>query len=411
MISCAHNIAIIRTNLSNFCVILCINNLAHFKQALLEHLVFFLQSFHRLRQLVLCFLLLAGFFLCGQFFGSVTDVLLDRNLFHPFLLCLNAGAVHDLLHVLSAVRILGHGLQVPLFLHAFHGGVLHRLGAAHQIPKRQVRGLNGCTVLVNDLHASFLLPLRHAVPDVNIVGGGLHRATCAVDCIGAGSIESTVILIQVPDVAITIRDSANVFRGSKSSITAWFINGQHAAIGRTCDVRQTSLHRASCCVSSAGTHQHPLRCNLLPCAAKQGGRAGGVGALVDAAHGMVCKLLHFKKPVYLFPCVVVGQVGLLYAVFPRARVAVPRPDGIGRADHCPPAVFSHRYSRLEGFRRGIPTLCTNGDGAHLLEIFFGALQVLGGLRFGRFCGGLACSGGFFTCQTLCRTFFCFFCGV
>ena len=50
---------------------------------------------HRLRQLVLCFLLFACFFLRGQLFGGVADVFLDGHFLHPFLLRLNAGAVND----------------------------------------------------------------------------------------------------------------------------------------------------------------------------------------------------------------------------------------------------------------------------------------------------------------------------
>nr|DAK66527.1 MAG TPA: hypothetical protein [Caudoviricetes sp.] len=43
IISCAHNIAIISTILSIFCVILCIHDLRHFQQTLCKHFVFFLK--------------------------------------------------------------------------------------------------------------------------------------------------------------------------------------------------------------------------------------------------------------------------------------------------------------------------------------------------------------------------------
>ena len=75
-------------------MILCIHNLAHFKQALLEHLVFFfqrlvifLQRFQRLGQLVQSFLLLAGFlllfFALRQLLRRVADVPLDGQLLGP----------------------------------------------------------------------------------------------------------------------------------------------------------------------------------------------------------------------------------------------------------------------------------------------------------------------------------------
>nr|DAO93817.1 MAG TPA: hypothetical protein [Caudoviricetes sp.] len=282
MISCAHNIAIINTILSIFCVILCINNLAHFKQALLEHLVFFLQCLHRLRQLLPGFGLFACFFLRGQLFGGVADVLLDGHLFNPFLLCLNAGTVNDLLHVLATVRILGHGLPVPLFLHALYGGVGDLFGAGGQVAKGQVGVFHDRAGLVNDLHRSKPPFSCHALPDVHIVGGGLHGGAAAVDGVGLGRIQTELIYLSIVVVcARTCEPVGSSDRTGYSMFTNAYIRDK-----RACDIGQTRLNSGACCVAAASTHQYPVLRNLLPCTAEQCGRACTCGALVDAAHGV-----------------------------------------------------------------------------------------------------------------------------
>nr|DAE13702.1 MAG TPA: hypothetical protein [Siphoviridae sp. ctQqU1] len=285
MISCAHNIAIIRTNLSNFCVILCINNLAHFKQALLEHLVFFLQRFNRLRQLVLRFLLFAFFFLRGQLFGGVADVSLHWHLLSPCGLRRHARHINDLPHIPAAVGVLRHRLVVAHFLYTFHSRVLHWFGVVHQIPKRQVRVFNGCTVLVNDLHGSKPPFSGHAPPDVHIVGGRLHGGAAAVDGIRLGRIQTELIYIR--KVTVFAR-SCDLAAGSECArylmFTLFYIRDK-----RACDVRQSGLHGGARCVAAASTHQHPVLRNLLPCTAKQGGRAGSADCLKNTAHGVGCQ--------------------------------------------------------------------------------------------------------------------------
>nr|DAU20974.1 MAG TPA: hypothetical protein [Caudoviricetes sp.] len=280
MISCAHNIAIIRTILSILCVILCINNLAHFKQALLEHLVFFLQCRHRLRQLVLCFLLFACFFLRSQLFSGVADVLLDGHFLHPFLLRRYAGTVNDFLYIPAAVRIFGHGLPVPLLLHAFYGGVGDFFGVSCQVAQRQVRVFHDRAGLVNDLHGSKPPFSGHTVPDVHIVGGGLHGAAASVDGIGLGRIQTE--LVRMITAAVRAR-VCEVVADSECTGYLMFIIA-YICDKRACDVGQTGSHRGACRVGAGCTHQHPLGRDLLPAAAKQCGGAGGVGALVDAAH-------------------------------------------------------------------------------------------------------------------------------
>nr|DAO94470.1 MAG TPA: hypothetical protein [Bacteriophage sp.] len=109
MISCAHNIAIINTNLSNFCVILCINSLAHFKQTLFQHLVFFLQRRHRLRQLLPLFGLFALGFLRGQLFGGRRGWYRARLVHHVGAVCQCNAPVA--LAGLCSIVVLAHGLR------------------------------------------------------------------------------------------------------------------------------------------------------------------------------------------------------------------------------------------------------------------------------------------------------------
>nr|DAQ30766.1 MAG TPA: hypothetical protein [Caudoviricetes sp.] len=282
IISCAHNIAIISTILSIFCVILCINNLAHFKQALLEHLAFFLQCRHRLRQLVLCFLLFACFLLRGQLFGGIADVLLDGHFLHPFLLCLYSGAVNDLLHVLAAVRILGHCLPVPLLFHALYGGVGDFFSGSCQIAQCQVRVFHECAGLVNDLHGSKPPFSGHAPPDVHIVGGGLHGTAASVDGIGLGRIQTELIHISIAVVCARRCDPvAGSERAGYLITPIVYIRNK-----RACDVRQTGFHRSACRVGVGRTHQHPVLRDLLPCTSKQCGGTGPTDCLKNTANGV-----------------------------------------------------------------------------------------------------------------------------
>ena len=62
-------------------------------------------------------------------------------------------------------------------------------------------------------------------------------------------------------------------------------------------------------MAAAGTHQHALRCDLLPCAAKQGGRAGGVGALVDAAHRVGSGAGCGQQSIDIFLCIIGRKIG------------------------------------------------------------------------------------------------------
>ena len=140
-----------------------------------------------------CFLgMLALFFPRGQFFFRIADVSLHRHLFGPCGLRRHARHIDDLPRIPAAAGILRYGLVVAHFFHAFNGGVLHWLGVVHQIPKRQVRVFNGCTVLVNDLHGSKPPFSGHAPPDVHIVGGRLHGGAAAVDGIRLGRIQTNL---------------------------------------------------------------------------------------------------------------------------------------------------------------------------------------------------------------------------
>ena len=79
--------------------------------------------------------------------------------------------------------------------------------------------------------------------------------------------------------------------------------------------------------------------------------------------------------------IVVGKIGFLNAVFPRFCIIVPRPNSVCGTNDRPPAVFAYRNSGFQSFRRGVPPLCTDGDGADLLKVFFCALQISSRLRF------------------------------